>query len=496
MGVIQSVGEWLQQPLAGGNPNNERYWQPSGSTFMSASGVAVTPERAFQVSAVFQGVRLIAETLGALDRVVYRQEGEARVMLPDHLLAVLLREERVNPWQTSQQFIETMTAYSIAWQHAIAEIRYTPQPEFWPIEPWKIHSIEQQSNGELRYQVHQEDGSTRPVLQEDTIRLQGLGLSNFANADLLSLAKEAIGCWIAMEKFGSLYFARGASQRLVLKHPGTLSQPAQERLRHRMETFLDGLDNAWRIFVAEEGMDPQPVGFSARDSQMTEAREAQVLEVARWLNIPEHMMRAGKQPTFASAEMFGREFVDYTIGPWDRRWGAAFKKHFLIEPNVCFGFKPGKLLRGSVNDQYEAFSKGVASDIISRDEARIQLGYNPEGREALLDQGRGQPGDAVAESPRLKLLASSVAGRVLRREQAQIATKALKMSGQEWIDWLGEFYADHAAYIADALQVPIGVAQQYAERQRERVESGGVLKAVDAMAMESLVKMAREERVK
>ena len=49
-----------------GDPADERFWTPGPATATSATGVPVSPRVALQSSCIFQGVRLISETIGSL----------------------------------------------------------------------------------------------------------------------------------------------------------------------------------------------------------------------------------------------------------------------------------------------------------------------------------------------------------------------------------------------------------------------------------------------
>lgn len=107
---------------------DERHWRGEdgslATALLASSGVLVTGELALSVSCVFQAVRLIAEGIGGLPLIVYRDLGEkGKKRDPDSELAALLRDEP-NGWQTSQEFRETLTAHALLYGAGFAEKRY------------------------------------------------------------------------------------------------------------------------------------------------------------------------------------------------------------------------------------------------------------------------------------------------------------------------------------------------------------------------------------
>ncbi|PZA18793.1 phage portal protein, partial [Modestobacter versicolor] len=78
----------------------------------SNSGASVTQATALQVATVLACVREIAEAPAALPLRINRvaDDGSSRRHDTAHPVSRLLR--RPNPWQTSQQFIETLTGHA------------------------------------------------------------------------------------------------------------------------------------------------------------------------------------------------------------------------------------------------------------------------------------------------------------------------------------------------------------------------------------------------
>jgi HK97 family phage portal protein len=507
------------------NVDDERVWS-SGAQFTSSTGITVTPKLAFQVSCWFQGCRLIAETLGTLPLKFLREddEGNHSVERRYWLRPVLnTRKGRANEWQKAQQWRELMTMHAISWGTGYSEIMPSrDRPiSLVPLDPGTT-TPEQLVDRRLRFKVVRSNGQTDPVMQDRMFRLPGIAIDPLVPMNLLSLARETIGLWLAIQKYDGLYFAQGARPSLYVKHPGKPDPEVLARLKENMREW-QGVQNMHRIFVGEQGMDVQTVGWSAKDSLLPEQMQEIALDVARWLNIPQHMFRVGSQPTFASIEQFAREFVDYTIRPWVVRWEGALDD-LIPEEDIYAQHNLDALLRGNLADRCTAYASAIMNGWLSEDEVRELEDRNPipggagavPRRSVNQDRGaeprqssppspqqqepkRKRRDDSSAVTRRARLIVAENAERVVRREVGKVRENATRLAAKpdEWATWLASFYADHRVYVADALQLEPALARGYAERHRQALLAGGVAAAeaweVDAVA--ELVALTLEEEI-
>lgn len=527
MSVLGRIGTFFGlSRSAEANPNDERYWSSSGGVFLSSTGLYVTGKQALAVSCVFQSVRLIAETLGSLPLIVYReQDNGGKLREKKHAIATLLRR-RPNEWQTSQEFRETLTTHAVLWGQGLAEIitNRTGIEALVPLDPDAVQ-VEQLGSRGLRFVINEPNGGQRVLAQDSVLRVRGLGVHKFLGSNLLQLAREAIGLWLAQEKFNAHFFLQGANPRLAFEVKTQLSAPAHARLKESIQRNTEGLGNMHKVLIGEEGGTYKALSFSAKDAQMTEARESQVHEIARWFNIPIHLLRAGDQPTFASIEMFNREFVDLTLRPWCVRWEQAIDRDLIVEDDLFAEHLLDGLLRGNTTERFQAYAVAIQNGIMSENEVRLRENLNPypgldePRRSANQDRGadpnepkptnetpppaRRRPpqdddeeDDDQATTPRrLVLIAEAAAARVVRRETSALAREAAKLATkpEAWAAWLEEFYTGHAAVIAESMQLEPSVARSVADRHRQTVLTTGLAALVEANAVAELVNLALEQ---
>lgn len=504
---------------------DERFWSSEGLVSMAGSGVVVNRAQALHVSCCFHGVRLIAETLGSLPRKVYREEISADGDLVrkrqdrNHYLSRVIRRQ-ANPWQTAQEFVETMTAWAILHGKAYAKINRAGAPvsELVPIDPSLVVE-EKLENGRLRYRVQ---GLERPLVEEEVFTIRGMGLSLHLGEPLIALARETIGLWLAHEKFKTTYFAQGATPGLWLKTPKKLSTEVYNRLKESAASRYAGPQNWHKVQIAEEGLEPFPIGFDAKASQLSESKEEIVAEWARWLNIPLHMMRSTMQTTtYASAEQFAGEFVDYNLRPWCVRWEQSFDRDLIAEDDVYVEHVMEGLLRGKTLERAQADQIYVNIGVKTRNEVRRQENMNPlpgldepltplnmertgattttetDDDEPPRRRRRSDDEEQAAVPRRLALIVRNVARGLARQETAQLAAYATKLAGkpEAWSDWLATFYETFTATVATRLELEPSVARGYAMSHRDQLQSvglGGLPPIWEAQAADELCRLATE----
>jgi len=382
MSLLQSIFRGIGGGLrASGDPNDERYWSASSPIYLSQSGVRVTPAIALQVSVLFQGIRIIAEMLGSLPRKLYRErEDGGKDVAKDHPLWPLVRRN-ANAWQTTQQWIETSVAQAILWGRSYSEIVPGPRgfaDQLVPLTPGTF-TVEQLSNYRIRARVREPGKPERVLVQEQLFRLEGLCMLGVQPVQLIEAARNAVGLWLAMEKFNATFFAQGARPSLAIQKLNVkLDGEARRKAVAEFQENFGGVDNMNKVMFVDRQGEVKEFGFSARDAQMTEARDKHAIQFASWLNLPEHFLRVGAQPKYGKLEEVNKELVDVTLLPWAVRFEQAFQRDLLDdEDDVVLEFLFGGLLRGSVLDRYQAHGLGIMNGFLAENEARAMENLNP-----------------------------------------------------------------------------------------------------------------------
>jgi len=360
-------------------------WVESLGGYDTLVGRNITEDVALQITAVYACVRILAETLASLPLVTYRRmKPKGKERAPEHYLYPLLHS-LPNPEMTSFNFREALMGHVALRGNCYAEVvlnRGGEVTELWPLRVDKMERIEREG-GRLKYFYRVPDkvgGDLKRLDMSQVFHVRGLSSNGIIGYDPIRQARQALGLSLASEEFGARFFGNGAKPGMVLRHPGTLSQPAHDRLKESWENRHQGLENAHRIAILEEGLDIKEVGLAPDQAQFLQTRKFQLAEVARWYRIPPHMLADLERATFSNIEHQSLEFVIHTMRPWLVRWEQEITRTLLTEKERARYFAEflvDGLLRGDIQSRYQAYATGRQNGWLSANDVRELENMNP-----------------------------------------------------------------------------------------------------------------------
>lgn len=332
---LSDPDEWLYDAFVGGR---------------SASGVRVGRRSAMRVTAYARGVRLISGYVAKIPLNVLVREGDGWKRDPAHPVSYLLRCTANSEGQTAFDFRRLLQGHAVSTGNGYAYIdrNSSGQPiQLIPLDPERTTPVRMQGRLWYLYEFGDEMRKLRP---DQVLHIKGLGWDGLVGYSVLDLAREALGSAIASRDYGSRFFQNSATPKSVLEHPGKLTPEAAKRLRDSWSAVNEGLDNAHRTAILEEGMKLHPFSVSAKDAQLLELRQFDIREIANALDLPPHKLGDTTRTSFASLEQDNQSFLDDALDPWLVCWEAEMREKFLTESdkrteNRTIEFNRGALVR-------------------------------------------------------------------------------------------------------------------------------------------------------
>jgi len=182
-----------------------------------------------------------------------------------------------------------------------------------------------------------------------------------------------------MTQHFSNYFMRGAMRTLLIKVPQGASQGLREQVDSWFYRFMNGVRNSFRAKALDERVTVDTIGDSpddiASDVLTTQARE----DVCAAMGVP-HSLLSADAANYATSQQDTLNFYQQTIIPSAALIAETITDQIL--PNgVYMEFDPSQL---EVFQQHEvskaqAISQLVGQPVLTIDEAREMLGYEPLG---------------------------------------------------------------------------------------------------------------------
>jgi HK97 family phage portal protein len=387
----------------------EELSQLFGAGAASYAGPPVTADTAMRSAAVYACIRLISGSIASLPLPVYRRASGREHERVDHLVARLLNDQP-NAAMTAAVFWKYMVSAELLCGDQIAIIGRTAGGDvvdLVPVDPRAV-TIERK-DGRLRYYVAGPDGEYFGLDQDDVLHVPGEGfnLRTCRGMSVISYAaKQAIGLALATEEYSARFFSNGARPDVVLKYPNRIVADEIKRLREYWLNKHQGLANSHMPAVLTEGGDVVELTMSAEDSQLIQARQFQVIDIARAFGVPPIMIGESEKTSSwgTGVEQVVLAFVKFTLRNHLTKIEQEVNRKLFRSGRFFAEFNIEGLLRGDSKSRSEFIRGAIGGSqgpgYMTINEARRLENLPPiEGGDRLYDPVRqASAGDQNAQS--------------------------------------------------------------------------------------------------
>lgn len=348
------------------------------------SGASVNNTTALEVTVVLSCVRVIAEGIAQVPLKLFQESGRNLNPATEHPLYRLLHR-KPNPWMSSYELRETMAIHAALTGNAVAFVNRMPGTgrvlEIVPIRPNDIE-IKRSDTGMPIYIVTGIDGSRREIPRGAIWHWRGPSWDGAAGLQIVKYAREAIGLAMATEEAHAGLHKNGARLSGVYSVEGTLTMEQHKQLSAWIDKSYGGVANAARIMLMDRAAKFTPQTMSGVDAQHLETRRFQIEEICRAFRVQPIMAGySDKTATYASVEQMLIAHVVHTLAPWYERVEQSIDCQLLSDKELDQGyyakFIAEGLMRGAFKDTAESLAKLTTNGIMTRNEARAKLEYNP-----------------------------------------------------------------------------------------------------------------------
>ena len=367
------------------NPGTPLYddasWEFTDNGAKTWSGNAVNAATALGNAAFFAGVRFISETIGSLPLRLMRHEDGKREPATTHPLYRVMTVAP-NPLMSPMVFREILTSHMITWGNAYSEIKRNGRgdiSELWPLLPDRTQKVTGKS-GSVFYETTLPDGKVQRLPLSSVLHIPAFGYDGLTGYSVVTLARQGIGLALAAEESGGKFYGNGMRPSGILVHPNHISEEAQDRLRGQVTSQVGGLSKAQRLLILEEGLSYTQLGLPPGDAQFLETRQFQVIEIARWLNLPPHILKDLTNATYSNIEQQSLELVIHSLRPWFTRWEQHCALQLLRKDEQSkfqFKIEDRALLRGDTEQRSAYYQARFNTGSMTPNEIRELEDQNP-----------------------------------------------------------------------------------------------------------------------
>jgi len=373
-----AIKDWFSRPSAVKAPESratiENPTVPvSAENFLAFFGVQsaslphVTIDNALRVPAVWAAVAFLSRTLAALPRHAYRDTKDGAKRVGGRLETVV--NAAPNDSIGSFGFWQWFWQQVFTGGRGLAYIERTPQgiDSLWPMDP--VKTTIKRVGLKIVYEFEGKTYDAGDVIDVPFMR-RSCGLKHYGP---INQASKAIQLAIAMNDYGSNFFAGGGVPPLALEGPLPAGAEAMKRAQADIKRSVDAAKSADEpIFPIPAGYKLSPVGIDPAKGQMVEARRFQAEEIARVYQLPPVFLQDLTHGTMANTEQQNLMLVQHLIGQWakaledelnlkffGRAGGSRYVRHVL-----------DGLMRGDFATRMDGLAKAVQNALLTPNEAR------------------------------------------------------------------------------------------------------------------------------
>ena len=342
----------------------------SGDSFQvgSNSGTIVNNDTAFQVNAIYSAISLISQTISSLPVDSYvRRDGSRRPFRP---APEWIQQPDVDT--TKEAFYGSVIVSLLLDGNAFVRVFSNENGivNLNVLNPSNV-KIKRNGIGRVMFEVQGED---RPLSSEEVLHIPDIVKpGSIRGVSRTEALKENFGLAIALQNYSAKFFGQGTNTSGVLEFPGNLSAEQAAQLQEAFDARHRGWKHSHKTAVLSGGATYKPTSVNPQDSQLLEARNHAVADVARAFSIPPHLLGLDQGMSYASVEQNNLAWVTHGLRPIVSKLESGFSRLLSRTrggENAFVKWNLDGLLRADYNSRISGYSTGLQSGFFTINDIR------------------------------------------------------------------------------------------------------------------------------
>lgn len=355
--------------------------------------------------ALNRAVRLHCETIGMLPlNLLHSSDDMAKA--DDHPVHRVLALSP-NNWQSPYEFKRLMQYAMLRNGAAYAQIvkSFDRVIQLQPLYKFKV-APKQNADWSISYEITNANGVKTVMRPGTVLAIRDLEVTDgFSGDSRIKQAMDSIDLSLTIKKAAQKLFENGMQVGGAIQSATKLGKEQRDEIKKQM-TERTGADNAGKWLLLD-GFTATPFDQNLGDNQQIENIKLEIEEIGRHFGVPRPLLMLDDTSWGSGIEALGQFFVTYGLAPQFVSWEQAIFRDLLTDDEKRqFGakFNEGALLRGSMKDQAEVFSKALGSGggtpWMTQVEVRDKANLPKKGSDELPENSQQSTGDRnVASQP-------------------------------------------------------------------------------------------------
>jgi HK97 family phage portal protein len=338
---------------------------------------------------------------GVVDMIAYRaatlpfaaftaaEDGSRSPILPTDTLATLLRRPR--PGQATVHllnhvFTSLFVHGNALWAKIRGGDRQAPPEMLWPLD-WGHISAYGEPGGDVEWWSTTQFGQERFIEAVDTVHFAWPGADGY---QIGVSPLEKLGITIRLEDAAQRYqtanFRNGNRPSNAISIDKPLSREQREANTAMIASLHKGVDQAGKTILLTGGASIQQLSMTAVEASLIEQRRLDREEISIVYGLSGPSLTDSTNSALGNVAERFRAFYRDVLPPWTTLVAATIEAQLLDPEPAWMGrlarFDFSDKLRGEPREQAETLKILVEGGLVSRDEARQDLGKPPVGGNA------------------------------------------------------------------------------------------------------------------
>jgi len=372
-------------------------------SYRTNAGPAVNQTTAWRSSAVFACVRIILAGMTTLPVMIYDESNpKDRKPLPNHWAMPLLNLQP-NPRQSASTFWSCLIADKLLGGNGMAHIERLGTGRatgFTWIPRIKCQPRLNKQFLRLWYYYTDDADQYRVVDQDDIIHVPNIGWDGEGGMSSIKAGAQGIGLGLAAEEHSARVFTNSARMDYVLKFPNKLSDDQAQLIVDTILKKHQGPEFAHLPGVITEGGEVQQLTMNAKDSQLLEARQFSIEDIARFFGVPPVMIGSMQKSSSWGAGVAQQAawLVMFNLQAQAESLEQEFNRKLFLRTYERMRFNFTGLLRGDIEARFQAYDIARGGQdkpgLASRNELRAMEGWGPiPGGDEIYDPSKRSEGN-------------------------------------------------------------------------------------------------------
>lgn len=477
--VTRYVNATLENPQFSLNDPSAYEYLAGGSR--SASGVAVTYQKALCLSAVWQAVSLISGDAAKLPLYPIKRLPEDDREIDSKHKAYFPVAIRANPETSAFQFWRTMYVHATLWNNGYGYISQgTKGIELYNLLPdrtapeWVKYADATGAQRSVLVYLTEADGQLKTIMPSQVLHVRGLSIDGCAGYDMLKAARDLWGLALAAQNFESKFFKNGARKGGILELP-VMSKPARDTAEEGFRKSYEEGDNPFKTVILREGAKFHDGQVNPREAQLVEQDDRGKRDVASYFNIPPSKLGIRDSVSYNSFEQDNLSYLHGCLHHWTCTASDECDMKLLSEDELrsdthYFEHNYSEFIQADWKTLNEGLEIQRRNEVINANDWRRKLNMrkrtdpeaesyvNPNTKPAPAAGGgepepKDEPKPAKPDKKAVdahRALFSDTFGRVARR----VAFDARKAAGdsKKFTTWIESEAANHKGVFRDAVR--------------------------------------------